>query len=272
VSFGQNLKQMEPPIAVRLLAVLSSALILLAIRRAKRGRPPKVRRIPGIDAIDEALGRATEMGRPVLFSPGIGRLDNMMTIAALSVLKYVAQRCARFWIRVIVPIFEPVVLSAAGDILREAYRTAGVAERFDPSDVQFHSKDESAYAMGVTGVMRAERAAAGFYFGSFGYESLLIAEAGNKEGIIQVAATADFFQIPFFICACDYVLIGEELYAAGAYLSQDPVQTGALAGQDAFKTAILILTLLGVVFALVLTAVGSSSGVTLNPITGILLR
>lgn len=263
---------MEPPIAVRLLAVLSAALILVAIHRAKRGRAPQVRRIPGVDAIDEALGRATEMGRPVIFSPGIGRLDNMMTIAALSVLKYVAQRCVSFWIRVIVPIFEPVVLSAAGDILREAYRTAGVPERFDPSDVQFHSKDESAYAMGVTGIMRTERAAAGFYFGSFGYESLLIAEAGNKEGIIQVAATADFFQIPFFICACDYVLIGEELYAAGAYLSRDPVQTGTLAGQDAFKQVLLALIAIGVTLATVLMILGSSSGVSLNPLTGILLQ
>lgn len=260
---------MEPPGVIRSLAVLMCSLILLHIFRAKRGRVPSVRRIAGIDAVEESVGRATEMGRPVLYSPGIGRLDNMMTIAALSVLRFVAERCARFLVRVIVPIFEPVVVSAAGDTLREAFRTAGVPERFDPSDIQFLSKDESAYAMGVTGLMRSERVAAGFYFGSFGYESLIIAEAGNRQGLIQVAATADFFQIPFFICACDYVLIGEELYAASAYLSKDPLQVGALAGQDAAKAILLLLLLSGVVAAMALDLLGAPDGL-LNPVSGIL--
>lgn len=261
--------RMEPPVVIRLLAVLMCSLILIHIFRAKRGRVPSVRRIPGIDAIEESVGRATEMGRPVLYSPGIGRLDNMMTIAALSVLRFVAEKCAQFLVRVLVPIFEPVVVSAAGDTLREAFRSAGVPERFDPSDIRFLSKDESAYAMGVTGLMRTERAAAGFYFGSFGYESLLIAEAGNRQGIIQVAATADFFQIPFFICACDYVLIGEELYAASAYLSQDPLQVGALAGQDVTKAILLLLVFAGVLAAAAMAVLGSVDGF-LNPVSGIL--
>jgi len=260
---------MEPPVVIRSLAVLMCSLILLHIFRAKRGKVPSVRRIASIDAVEESVGRATEMGRPVLYSPGIGRLDNMMTIAALSVLRFVAERCARFLVRVIVPIFEPVVVSAAGDTLREAFRTAGVPERFDSSDIQFLSKDESAYAMGVTGLMRSERVAAGFYFGSFGYESLLIAEAGNRQGLIQVAATADFFQIPFFICACDYVLIGEELYAASAYLSQDPLQVGALAGQDVAKAILLLLLLSGVIAAMALDLLGAPDGL-LNPVSGIL--
>lgn len=261
--------RMEPPVTIRLLAVLVCSLILMHVVRAKRGRVPSVRRIAGIDAIEESVGRATEMGRPVLYSPGIGRLDNMMTIAALSVLRFVAERCAQFLARVIVPIFEPVVIPAAGDTLREAFRTAGVPERFDPNDIQFLSKDESAYAMGVTGLMRSERVAAGFYFGSFGYESLLIAEAGNRQGILQIAATADFFQIPFFICACDYVLIGEELYAASAYLSRDPLQVGSLAGQDAAKAILLLLLAAGVSTAAAMTALGLPGGY-LNLVSGIL--
>jgi len=50
--------------------------------------------------------------------------------------------------------------------------------------------------------------------------------------------------LPFFITACDYTLIGEELYAASAYLSREPLLLGSLAGQDYGKMIILIVLLI----------------------------
>jgi len=54
------------------------------------------------------------------------------------------------------------------------------------------------------------------------------------------------------VAACDYSLIGEEIYAAGAYLSKDPVQVGSVAGQDVGKAIALVLIVVGIL----LTAVG----------------
>jgi hypothetical protein len=54
-------------------------------------------------------------------------------------------------------------------------------------------------------------------------------------------------QIPFFVAATDYTLIGEELYAASAYLSQEPVLLGPLKAQDWAKIAILAFILIAVV-------------------------
>jgi len=51
--------------------------------------------------------------------------------------------------------------------------------------------------------------------------------------------------LPFFIVACDYTLIGEELYAASAYLGKEPVLLGSLKAQDYAKAAILVLACLG---------------------------
>ncbi len=93
--------------------------------------------------------------------------------------------------------------------------------------------------------MHRNQVAATFLFGYFFAESLLVAEAGNHIGAIQVAGTDAVLQIPFFVVTCDYTLIGEELYAASAYLSQDPTMLGSLAGQDAVKVSLMGLLVLG---------------------------
>jgi hypothetical protein len=255
---------MDAPWSLRILAVLMSAFLLHRILTAGK-RQYFIRRIPGIDAIEDAVGRATEMGRPILFSIGTGGLDNMQTLAGLAVLKWVAKQCARMLVKVVVPIFEPVVLPPAAEALQSAYREEGREELWSPEDVRFFSKDQNAYAMGCIGVLTREKAAAAFYFGYFGFESLLMAETGRREGVIQVAGTADFYQIPFFVCACDYTLIGEELYAASAYLSRDPLEVGTLVGQDMGKLLLTILIIAGSLGALL-------SGSGFNPVEGLLGR
>ncbi|NBW40728.1 hypothetical protein EBR25_06965, partial [bacterium] len=79
--------------------------------------------------------------------------------------------------------------------------------------------------------------------------SLILAEAGQQVGAMQVAASVSPEQVPFFICTADYTLIGEELYASSAYLSREPVQLGSLAGQDVAKLIFVILIIAGVLIA-----------------------
>jgi hypothetical protein len=91
--------------------------------------------------------------------------------------------------------------------------------------------------------------------GAYFAEALLLTETGASTGAIQIAGTDSDHQLPFFVTTCDYTLIGEELYAASAYLSREPVQVGTLRGQDIGKALILgvlgigtILATLGVMF------------------------
>jgi len=97
--------------------------------------------------------------------------------------------------------------------------------------------------------VQRERISSAFLFGSFAAESLVLAEAGQQVGAMQVAASVSPEQVAFFICACDYTLIGEELFAASAYLTREEVQLGSLYGQDRAKALILVLILIGVVTA-----------------------
>jgi hypothetical protein len=134
-------------------------------------------------------------------------------------------------------------------IVKQAYLEAGKADSFVPDNVRFIAEDQFAYASGVTGIMNRERPAANLLLGAFWAESLIFAEVGNSIGSIQIAGTANTAQIPFFVAACDYCLVGEELYAASAYLSRDPVLLGNLIAEDGGKMVMLALIILGSVMA-----------------------
>jgi hypothetical protein len=228
------------------LVIVFAVLILWFIRRAQKGVGLYLRPLPGVSAVDEAVGRATEMGRPVLFIPGTGDLDNIQTIAGLSVLGRVARVTARYATPLRVPVLYPLPLAAANETVREAYLSEGVSDQLTPETVQYVAGESFSYSARVGGLILRERPAAAVYMGLFTAESLLIAEVGQASGAIQIAGTAEPEQLPFFIAACDYTLIGEELYAASAYLSREPRLLGSLKGQDVMKILITLVVIAGV--------------------------
>ena len=222
-----------------------SGTIVASILLAQRGRGMFIRRIPGLSAIEEAVGRATEMGRPMYFSPGLGSID-ITTLQALSILTHVVRLAATQATRVIVGTADSTLLPVAEESVREAYTSVGRQEMYRPEDVRFVSGDQFAYALGSVGIMSREKAASNFYFGQFFAEALILTENGRALGALQVAGTPDPTQIPFFIATCDYVVIGDEYYAASAYLTREPTLTGSLVGQDIVKAALAALMVLGI--------------------------
>jgi len=221
--------------------------VLFFIASAQSGKKPFVRRIPGIDAIEEAIGRSTEMGRSVLFIPGINDIDEIQTVAGLVILESVARLTARYETRITVPVTYPIPFTIAEEMVKSGYLHAGRPEQYDPDSVRFISPEQFAYVAAVTGIMLRDRPAAHIYMGAFFAESLLLAETGFQTGAIQVAGTANVHQLPFFVVACDYTLIGEELYAASAYLSGEPKLVGSLKGADLMKVAIITVVIVGCV-------------------------
>jgi hypothetical protein len=232
--------------SVLLLTMCFFAFVLFYIQSAQgEGKQPFVRRIPGIDAIEEAVGRATEMGRPVLYVPGVQDIEDMQTVQALIILESVAKTTARYETPIKVPVSYPIPFTIAQEMVKSGCVHAGRAEQYDPESVQFVSPEQFAYVAAITGVMMREKPAANIFLGAFFAESLLLAEAGFANGAIQVAGTANADQLPFFVVACDYTLIGEELFAASAYLSGEPKLVGSLKGADLMKLVIILLVLVG---------------------------
>jgi hypothetical protein len=221
--------------------------VIAFIRLARQGRPLKVRKIAGLEAVDDAVGRATEMGRPCLFVPGIGDMNDIQTIAGISILGRVAKTAAEYDAKIEVPTSKSLVMTASRETVQAAFLSAGRPDAYNPDAIYYVTDEQFGYVAYVQGLMVRERPAACFYMGSFFAESLILAEMGNSVGAIQIAGTAQPAQLPFFVAACDYTLIGEEFFAASAYLSGEPDQLGSLKGQDVGKMIVAAGIVTGVV-------------------------
>jgi hypothetical protein len=222
-------------------------VILYKIFSARAGREIYIRRIAGLNALEEAIGRATEMGRPMLFHPGIGGITDIATLAALGVLSYVARCGAKMGSRLIFVTCVPVLVPIAEDIIKQAYQAEGQSELFKAEDVRYLAAQGDQLALGANDLMREEKTASHFFFGTYDYTSLLLTEPGQHTGAMQIAGCRDYFQVPFFIASCDYTIICEELYAASAYLTREPTMLGSLIGQDYAKIAVLVIIILGTI-------------------------
>jgi len=225
--------------------VLFSIVIILYTRWAKLGKTLFIRKIAGLDAVEEAVGRATEMGKPVLYIPGISEIDEIETIAGIAILGRVARITAQYETPLIVPVRYPMVLAAGQEVVEQAYSEMGKKDSYHKDIVRYVAGEQFAFTATVNGIMMRDRPAANIYMGGFFAESLLLAETGNAAGSIQIAGTARPEQLPFFIAACDYTLMGEELYAASSYLSHEPILLGGLKGQDFVKMILVICIIAG---------------------------
>ncbi|HEX7078765.1 MAG TPA: DUF6754 domain-containing protein [Candidatus Eisenbacteria bacterium] len=232
-----------------IVTILFWIALLSSIAVAKSGQHIFIRRIAGLNAIDEAIGRATELGKKVFYIPGIQSMDDIQTIASLSILGHVARATARYGTDLDVPNKDPLTFASAQETVRAAYLAEGRPDLYRDEMVNYVTYDQFAYTAAVSGRMIREKPAANFLIGYFFAESLILAETGQSTGAMQIAGTADPTQLPFFVATCDYTLIGEELYAASAYLSREPVLLGSIRAQDIIKALCIVWGLVGIVAA-----------------------
>jgi len=222
-------------------------ILLVSISMAKSGKNIFIRRIAGLNAIDEAIGRATEVGKKVLYIPGIQSMDEIQTIASISILSHVARATARYGADLDVPNKDPLTFVSAREVVRSAYLAEGRPDLYREEMVNYVTYDQFAYTAAVSARMTREKPAAIFLIGYFFAESLILAETGQSTGAIQIAGQADPTQLPFFVATCDYTLIGEELYAASAYLTREPILLGSMRAQDIAKAIVILLGILGII-------------------------
>lgn len=257
VAKAQFLNLTRAPLLIILLMLCGA--VLYFILKARRGVALKIRTIAGLAAVDEAVGRATEMGRPMLYINGIQDMDEIQTVAGITVLGRVAKTAAEYDAPIEVPTSRSLVMSAARETVEASYLTAGRSDAFNPDLIYYVTDEQFGFTAYVSGLIVRDRPAACFYMGSFFAESLILAETGNSVGAIQIAGTANPSQLPFFVAACDYTLIGEEFFAASAYLSGQPEQLGSLKGQDMGKVLVGVVLLVTVTVATIGAVTGSES-------------
>lgn len=238
-------------------AAMALALVLYT-KLARSDEEIYIRRIPGVDALEEAVGRSTEMGRPVLYVTGVEDILNIQTIASLLILGHVAKMTAEYDTEIKVANAYPITMAVAEEIVRQGYARAGRPDAHKPENVVFISSEQFAFAAGVNGMILRDRPATNIYLGRFFAESLILAETGFITKAIQIAGTAETSQLPFFVAACDYTLIGEELFATSAYLTREPRLLAMLKSTDLTKVGIILVIFFGALAATVQQVLGVS--------------
>ncbi|MEM2288255.1 MAG: DUF6754 domain-containing protein, partial [Sulfolobales archaeon] len=243
-------------------APFSAFLILLVLliagyvfmTEAKSGKEFPVRKIPAFDAIEEAVARSVEMGRPVHMTFGFGTISSAMApqfIAGLGVLSHVARLCGKYGAKLIATLGVPEAIATTEEIVREGYYSSGRPELYDPTyNVRYLTDQQFAYASAVQATLIRENVGANIVVGPFYAESLIFMEAGNMVNAFQIAGTARETQIPFFVLVADYSFIGEEIFAAGALASGDRETLASIRGQDVGKLLSIILIVLGILLLL----------------------
>jgi len=230
--------------------IISVVVVLYTIFHRRSRQAYRMREIAGLKAIEEAIGRATEMARPLLFTPGWGGdIQRPTTIASMNILSQVAETTARYDCPLVYPTHDPVIMSVAQEVIREAYARAGYPDRVRVDNTMYVSSSQFGYAAAVDGMISRLKPASVFLLGTFEAESLILAETGNSVGAIQIAGTDSTIQLSFFIVACDYTLIGEELFAASGYLSGDQSILASVRAQDILKLLIAAILILATLWA-----------------------
>ena len=229
------------------------ALILMTIttlyylwRASENKEITPLRRIPGLDVIDEAIGRCDEMGRPIHYCTGLATLSRATvseTVASLSILDYVARKCAQLGLDIIVTVCNHEVLPIFEEVVRTAYKVENM--EYKTSYVRYVGSGQASLSVAVQGIMDRENPGANFMMGHFDEEAISIAEKGYRTGCIGIGGTATIGQLSILASTMDYLLIGEEFYAASAYLSKDADQTASVAGIDIWKIMALAFIIVG---------------------------
>lgn len=230
--------------------VLVALIFILTYYYMEKKEVPYIRRVAALDAIEDAIGRSTEMGKPVVCSYGIGGFD-YWTLAGLSILSYVADICARTDTRLIVPTGggheSYMVREQAVELVKTRYLVAGKPDMFNEDDMPFLSGEQYAYTPGYVGILVRERPGAVIMTGSHYSEAMNITEMANGVDAFTITAGCYTGNMAALACASDYIMLGEEQPAAGAYLSNDPQKLASIRVQDLYKFLEIGLIILGII-------------------------
>ncbi len=236
---------MHTPEKIGLVVILLFLLFVYAsyIEIASRGKP-KLRPLPAIESLRKAVNKAIESSRPVHVSIGtgsVGRADTAETAAGLSVLDYLQQQRSSYRLPVILSAADPAAFAAAYDL----HRKASIRGGNPPGRAYFVAPQRIVYAAGAAEILKNESALANVMIGPFGYEYLLLGEMTHHQGIEQVGGTTDPRVLPFVCATSEGCLIGEEIFAAGAYLTGDAGRLAGLMAQDRMRTLLVVFIVLG---------------------------
>ena len=230
--------------------IVMISLLWYFMTRAGKGKLEAVRRLHVIDAIDEAVGRAVETGRQVMTTysypdglrPGI--------LVGLEMVGYVSKIAAEKGAEMLIPVGGGQSYPIALENYRVGCLEAGRPELFKAENVHFLTHQQWAYGAGVMGLMERERPGACIFMGPFLVEGIHFGVQTQRIDTVGIGGVERYDMGAFMFITMNYTILGSELYAAGAYMSEDPATISGIATEDVLKWSLGILVILGTILRL----------------------
>jgi hypothetical protein len=225
-----------------------AAVLLLALTVWRRRSPAILRPIDAYERLNRAVGLAVESGTRLHISLGRGILLTARggsALAGLAMLRRLAERTSASDRPPVVTSGDASLAILSQDTLHSGYRAAGAEDQYRFSTGRLTGLTPFSYAAGTMPIEHDENVSANVVIGDLGAESALIAEASDRENSSLIAASDDLSAQAIFYAAAQEPLIGEELFAAGAYVGAGAAHEASLQVQDIFRWLIIIAILAG---------------------------
>jgi hypothetical protein len=225
-----------------------AAILLLALTLWRRRSPAILRPIDAYERLNRAVGLAVESGTRLHISLGRGNLLTARggsALAGLAMLRRLAERTSASDRPPVVTSGDASLAILSQDTLHSGYRAAGAEQQYRFSTGRLTGLTPFSYAAGTMPVEHDENVSANVVIGDLGAESALIAEASDRENSSLIAASDDLSAQAIFYASAQEPLIGEELFAAGAYVGAGAAHEASLQVQDIFRWLIIIAILAG---------------------------
>ncbi len=223
---------------VGLAVALITALLLAVLTRLRRKSTPRLRPITALTRLYQAFGLSVEDGTRLLLALGGGSILTRHAAAAfagLGLLREVAQKAS-------VSDRPPVAISGEAplallsqDSLQAGYRSIGAAEYYQPANGRLGGLTPFSAAAATMTIIGDEQVSAVALIGHFGIEAALISDAADRAGSTLLGASSDPAAQSALYATASETLIGEELFAAPAYLSGRASFVAGLTVQDILR-------------------------------------
>ena len=221
---------------------------------AGRSRPGvNLRIIPAFSKLRRAIGLAVEQGSRLHISLGRGSVastDSAAAFVGLSLLERLARSASTGDNPPVATSGEPTLAILSQDTLKKTYHRIGLNEQYDPTAGQLAGMTPFSYAAATLGLAADEKTGANILLGSFGTEVALIADAGERSDNLTLAGTDNLPAQAILYATAHEPLIGEEVYAAGAYVNAGPMHAASLQAQDVLRWLLVAAILIGTILKL----------------------
>lgn len=237
-----------------LVIVVIAALLLVAFTFMRRRSPAILRPIQAFERLGHAIGLAVENGTRLHISLGRGNLFTARggsALAGLAMLRRLAERTSVSDRPPIVTSGDASLSILSQDTLRAGYKAAGADDQYRATTGRLTGLTPFSYAAGAIPVTRDENVSANVLLGDFGAEAALLAEAADRENIHLIAASDNLSAQAILYAAAQDPLIGEELFASGAYVGAGPSHEASLHVQDVLRWLVILAILIGALLRMV---------------------